>query len=95
MKGTQCPLLAVTGSLFTGVSAFDFYYPEAEEEEPVEEEFSVKTVAPVDGEWAYSVNIIGNVVDTTGDDGIEVFDSGRTLIAYNNIDRGRSRCFFL
>ena len=85
IEGNTVSFAGSDGIVVHGVSAFDFYYPEAEEEEPVEEEFSVKTVAPVDGEWAYSVNIIGNVVDTTGDDGIEVFDSGRTLIAYNNV----------
>lgn len=37
------------------------------------------------GYYGYAVKIIGNDIDTTHDDGIEVRDSGRTLIKRNDI----------
>lgn len=85
IEGNTISFAGSDGIIVQGVSAYDFYYPEIEEEAPSDEEDVFAVSVPVDGEWAYSVNIIGNVVDTTGDDGIEVLDSGRSLIAYNNI----------
>lgn len=37
------------------------------------------------GDDGYSVQILDNLIDTTGDDGIEVLRSGKTLIAGNDI----------
>jgi|GEM_PF-3143709 len=38
-----------------------------------------------EGFYNYAVNIIGNTVDVTSDDGIEVIDSGATVISGNNV----------
>ena len=85
IEGNTVSFANSDGIVVHGVSAHDFYYPEVEEETPSEEVEPFADLVFIDGEWAYSVNIIGNVVDTTGDDGIEVFDSGRTSIAYNDV----------